>query len=1304
MESPQSYIPLDRRRSLAVGRALPTTANGAVLFADISGFTPLTEALVRAFGPQRGAEELTLQLNRVYDALIAEVHRYRGSVIGFSGDAITCWLADDNGARAVACALAMQLAMQQFAALRTPTGNTFTLAMKVSIATGTVRRFVVGDPDIQLIDVMAGAALDRMATGEHQAQRGEILISSETVGALGAQVHITEWRYDLTQDGSYAVVGGLDIDFDSDLLDRPSDVLHEEYKLPEEQIRSWVLRSVYDRLRTNQGLFLAEMRPVTALFLRFQGIDYENDPWAGEQLNAYVRWVQGILQYYESSLIQVTVGDKGSYLYAAFGAPVAHDDDTIRAVAAALDLRNMPPELDYIHSVQIGMARGQMRTGSYGSVGRRLTYGVLGDNTNIAARLMSLAEPGQILVTQRITEIADKLYQFEPLGAVAVKGKSEPLVIAQLIGQQRLAVNRRLALLGIENPLRAAAGENGRIKRLVQLVGRTHEAQVLDQALEDLHQRKGQIILIEGEAGIGKSRLVDELARLMYERELIGLLGVGQSIEQQTPYRAWRDVFNAHFGLDGIEDPNLAQSYVEHAVHTAVPEHVERLPLLNDVLNLNLPDTPLTATLDPALRQQNLSMLLLALLKARAREQPLVLVLEDVHWLDSLSWELTLQCANVLVAAGEPLLLVLVTRPAEEYSIAHRSIISLRQLDNVIDLQLDDLSPDDTVRLAARQLGLPDDGLPAEIAQLVRNRADGNPFVAEQLVLMLRDRGSLIIEPVPEQVSQGLDENPPSLLRGRVQGDIDEVARTLPDNVQGLILARLDRLHPEMQLPLKVGAVIGRSFAYTTLFETLREHTQIEEGQLNEHLEQLSALQLTVSEPSENDRRYLFRHTITRDVAYQTLLSAQRRDLHRTVARWYERTYGTDGVLPPSVQTENGKSNGHAPIHTKTNGAHTQVAIAVAREAISREKNVMALAPYYERLAYHYREAEDVAKERRYTRLAAEAAAARFANTEALGYIERALSLTSANDHKEWYTLLLLRERIRDLQGERTCQEADLRALEKLVAGDEYLEWQAEVALRYANYYDKTNDYTAAIGAARRATQLANKISSIGMQAQGYQRWGIALWRQGAYQVSRSQLRRALMLSRRAGDRHVEADCLREMGNVSRELEDMPKARECYDEALRIVRELGDRIGESKALNNLGILYQAEGDIAQAWLAYEQALLLARELGDRLGEAKTLRNLGIQAQEQAEYELAEAHFQQALDLYQATRDRQGEAIVHSDLAMLLYTMGRAEAAVYHNEQALQIARELDNSLLVTYDRGGEGQGAFLRWAGDHRSR
>ena len=195
-DDPEAYIARDRRRALAQHVEMPDRVVGAALFADISGFTPLTEALATELGPQRGAEELTANLGRVFHAVIEELDRRGGDVIYFSGDAITCWLDGDDGLRATAAALAMQDAMARIGTITTPGGTPVQLALKIAVATGRARRFVVGDPEIQLIDVLAGALIDDLADAEHHAEKGEVVLDASALVALGDRVRIAERRED----------------------------------------------------------------------------------------------------------------------------------------------------------------------------------------------------------------------------------------------------------------------------------------------------------------------------------------------------------------------------------------------------------------------------------------------------------------------------------------------------------------------------------------------------------------------------------------------------------------------------------------------------------------------------------------------------------------------------------------------------------------------------------------------------------------------------------------------------------------------------------------------------------------------------------------------------------------------------------------------------------------------------------------------------------------------------------------------------------------------------------------------------
>jgi class 3 adenylate cyclase len=201
VENLSAYIPMDRRQAMARGEVLADRSRGAALLADISGFTPLTEALVGAFGPRRGAEELTAWLNRIYDALIEEVHRFRGSVVGFSGDAITCWFDGDDGRRVAACGLAMQAAMAGFAGQVIVPDQAVELSVKVAAVAGPVRRFIVGDPGSQFFAVIAGSTVDRLGEIAAEVRRGEVAIDAATAERLGSAIQAGSWRGEVQVSG-----------------------------------------------------------------------------------------------------------------------------------------------------------------------------------------------------------------------------------------------------------------------------------------------------------------------------------------------------------------------------------------------------------------------------------------------------------------------------------------------------------------------------------------------------------------------------------------------------------------------------------------------------------------------------------------------------------------------------------------------------------------------------------------------------------------------------------------------------------------------------------------------------------------------------------------------------------------------------------------------------------------------------------------------------------------------------------------------------------------------------------------------
>jgi adenylate cyclase len=1227
MESLATYIPMDRRQAIVRAQSLPDRTSGAVLFADISGFTPLTEALMQEFGPRGGAEELTKQLNAVYGALITQVHHYLGSVIVFSGDAITCWF-DDNtsigsgqaGLRATACALNMQQVMRRFSEVGICPGITISLAIKIAVAVGPVRRFTVGDPQIQVMDVLAGETLDRMAKTEKQANQGQVVLGSKAMARLGGQVAVVKWR-EATETGQrLAIVGGLTRPVEADPW---PDLPPSWEEAAGEQVRSWLLPPVYERLSTDQGRFLAELRPATALFLKFGGLDYDHDDAAGEKLDMYVRWVQNVLVRHESYLLQLTTGDKGSYLYAAFGAPLAHDDDSVRAVAAALELRTIPPEVDFISGVQIGISQGRMRAGAYGGPMRR-TYGVLGDEVNVAARLMGKAESGQIWVSERVADAATKHYRFDYVGAIPLKGKTEPLPVYTPAGR---------SLPSLQRPAGLFTG---------LLVGREIELARMEQVLGAVLGGTGQILRVEGVAGVGKSRLTAELIGRAIGRGLRVALGNCHGAGQAVAYEPWRQIFRTLLGLTGdpgeqSETGHGEAAQVEATVSAMNPDWLPRLPLLGDLLDLPIPDNETTTAFDPKLRRESLLALAVDMIRVWASARPLLLVIEDAHWMDEISLELTLALGRAI--ARTPTLLLLVHRPPIRGE--QPLLPELDPLPSYTLLDLCELSPEEIRTLATGRLK---GELSALALALVQAQVQGNPFFAEEMIDALRESGGLYLHDdgvwdLAEPLFNALREAN-CLVRedGRWRLAEDSLLLAadlgLPDSIHGVVLSRVDRLPEPHKLTLKVAGVVGRVFEFDVLADSHPTHPEREA--LLREIEVLEERDFTRAEMPPPHLTFMFKHNITREVVYQTLLEEQQRELHQAVGEALE------SWRPGAV----------------------------------------------ERLAYHYSHSPARDKAMFYLDRAARKAQREYANETALNHYNQALALET-----RWKWLIGKVELLHIL-GLRDDERAALEALAAIPEAP-----VSEVAYLLGQYYEAVGDYIQAQTSIKQALAAHRRLANVAGEVRCLTQLGWVAGRQGDYARAKDWYTQALEMLR--GDpayADEEARALNGLGVICGMQGDYAWAEECFERALALSNASGNRIGEAQALNNLGIAAFYQCHFAEAQAYHRRALETRRAIGDRAGEGTSLLNLAQSTRDAGDYGQALLYLSEALAIGQTIGDRWGEANVRNDLGVLHLLVGDWPTAQMHFHHGLELCKEIGDRAGQAYVLCNLGQ--TLRDTGD----
>jgi predicted ATPase/class 3 adenylate cyclase len=818
-DNPQAYLPGDRRRALAEGRTIASRCDGAVLFADISGFTPLTEALAAELGTRRGAEELTVALDEIFGALIEELGRHGGDVIYFSGDAITAWLDGDDGIRAIACGLAMQRVMAAVGVRTAPTGREFRLGLKVAVAAGEARRFVVGDPDAQLIDVLAGALMDRVAAVGDLAGTGEVLVDTNLAGRLAG-------RAVLAADGgrpAVRVVSGLSAPVAiTDTAEPPPD-------LPEETVRRWILPDVYRRMRSGSGEFLTELRPCVPLFLRFGGIDYDGAPNSGAVLDEFVVAAQRIVADNGGSVLQLTVGDKGAYLYAVFGAPIAHENDAARACASALALLRLG-DTCAVTGLQVGLASGALRTGTYGHPQRR-TYACLGDATNLAARLMSAAAPGSALGAAEVMRSAGPGFRWGEPQALSVKGKAAGVVAAPLLARHRSRYGTRMP----EHPL----------------LGRETELASLTGLAESAIAGRGAVALLSGAQGTGKTRLLMELSRWMLDHGMQVGSGAPRAYGAATGYGVWRDICQVAWRIPAGADASSTAARLDEVLRAVDPRLVPRLPLLGPLLGVSLPDSALTATFEAKLRKSSLESLMLDLVSDAARSRPLGLVIDAGDHLDELSWDLVVALGRA--AQRLPLLVVVAARGA---GLAESGPLSvLGQLRTVA------LAPFDAATSRAFVTARLGDGLDEATLTRIIELAEGNAFHLEEMVNHLR----------------------------RTEAASGGVARAgeagLPDSLHALQLARIDALAEPRRNTLKVASVVGVRFELPTVAGACPEL-----GSAAEVVEHADALVQSALVAREEDSlvEFAFRNATTQRVAYESMTFAGRSEMHDRVLGWLE--------------------------------------------------------------------------------------------------------------------------------------------------------------------------------------------------------------------------------------------------------------------------------------------------------------------------------------------------------------------------------------------------------------------------------
>ena len=606
-----------------------------------------------------------------------------------------------------------------------------------------------------------------------------------------------------------------------------------------EALRSFVVGAVADRLVETGGKLPEERRLITALFADVSGFTSLAERLDPEQLleviDPVISGLSSIVGRYEG-YVEKFAGDA---LLALFGAPISHDDDAERALHVALEMheelarlvRDLPHDADLTLHVGVNSGHGIARV--LGSEAR-MDYAVLGDSVILAQRFESAAPPSQTYVSETTLRLTEGAFEFEPVGELTLKGKAEPVPAWRLVG----------------------AREHGAPVVTSLLVGREREVAVVGEALADLRAGRGSVLAITGEPGIGKSRLLEAACAAATDAGVRWLQARCISYGAALAYWPYLDLVRRFASLRSDAPPDATRAQLESAL--AGVGVAEAAPFFARLLGLSVADDDV-ARLEPEAFRRGLHEAFRNWLAALAADGSVALAVEDVHWADASSVELTADL--IQLSSSTPTMFLLSGRPeareridAASGSAASRSI------------QLTPLSAADITELASAVLGGP---APELLVEFVDRRTSGNPFFVQELVRAVRERGALVLDDSGWTIRAGWDE------------------RELPPTIEGVLAARIDLLTRDAAGLLQTASVVGRRVPLQVL------EGVVAAGSLGGPIDELVRAGFLDRARDDSGQAVVFHHALVQDAAYSRLLRRRRKELHLRVAEVAEGLYGS---------------------------------------------------------------------------------------------------------------------------------------------------------------------------------------------------------------------------------------------------------------------------------------------------------------------------------------------------------------------------------------------------------------------------
>uniref|UniRef100_A0A7V3RHI6 Tetratricopeptide repeat protein n=1 Tax=candidate division WOR-3 bacterium TaxID=2052148 RepID=A0A7V3RHI6_UNCW3 len=988
-----------------------------------------------------------------------------------------------------------------------------------------------------------------------------------------------------------------------------------------------------------------QRRPVAVIFADISGfttLAERLDPEETKDLiDECLQRLARVIQKYEG-FIDKFIGD---CIMALFGAPVAHEDDPLRAVLAGIDLMKEIKEFNKEKrqklSLSIGINYGLVATGDLGRPGG---YTVMGDTVNLAQRLQSVAPRGMIYVSEEVYRNTYREIVYKKIKRIKVKGRKEKVLIF--------------------SPTKVRLKYGQRKIQEIPLVGRVEEMNMLNKLFKNVQSGRGQIVAIVGEAGIGKTKLVYEFIR-QWGRDSFIAEGKGIEYHKNSPYFVLKDILKKIFNITDIDTPVQIARKITRFLEK-LDDTILKLKLSYYKYFLSGDLTKSEKTHLESMQVEDRSRLLLeainSLFLRLSKDKPLIIIFDDCHWIDKETLDFMSNFAGLI--GYKPIMMITVYRPQFDPG-------KIRGLPYFNSIQLKPLNVNETSILLKKILNCEE--ISENLLNLLLHKSGAIPFYISELAFNLRDNNVINIKDGVAQLKEG-------------------AAVSLPRTLDELIMTKIDNLNPELRYIVDVASVIGEEFSFNLLNALIPGKERLKQDLA--YIVQQNIFKVIEDKGAPGEEKYSFTHSIIRDAVYNSLLKKQRKEYHQKVAYMMEKVFSLTIEEYFDALAHHFYLGGETmkAVEYLEKAGDQKKELYLNNSAIEIYKNCLKFVPdsmpqvfarIYRKLGNVYELIGDYANAMKsYQKMEIYAGNDFVVKAQALRH--QANIMGNQGNYGDGLELLSKAMKYLRLVGDQRSKPVLIES--SYIKSFECMFFRSKGKIELAeNRGLESVEIIKAIKNWKFDMELKRAL------IKAYNHLSVVYCIKSEYDKALSLCEETVRMAEEIGDLRSKVDAYNVMGTVFKAKGDYERAIDAFTMNLKISEELGDKMGMGTAYCNLGNVYQHKGDFSTAFELYQKFLEISHELKDKSSIGMALNNMAIIHFNMGNYEKALKYFESYRDMSKELGDKRGEAIAYGNMGEVLLSQFAYNKALRLFKKFLSISEKIGDKRSIGTASYGIGQ-------------